>query len=284
LKQFKKKKRVRKPKPAAVEEKSEKSAASLMFSATLIDEEVDVDPKKFGILIGPGGATLNKLQDACMVRINVPERDSAKRTVTISGESKDAIAKAKNEIKSLLTKGFSLALDPSMTSSQISVPPSKIGFLIGDKGKNIKLIEEQFQVKVNTPARNSENPKMTIIGNKENVQNVKSAKEVIKCLIEQGFSTLTHPGWTSQEVPFPPEEFRTLIGPGGTTIKSIKANNECEINIPSPGNPNQNVIVVGLAINVARCAKTISGLLARREASAEAAEAAAAYDSEDDYQ
>ena len=71
---------------------------------------------------------------------------------------------------------------------------------------------------------------------------------------------------------FPRDEFRTLIGPGGHTIKSIQGDTKTKVNIPDASNENQSVVVVGEAGNVARAQSQNHNHLAKRDA----AEAAAA--------
>jgi rRNA processing protein Krr1/Pno1 len=256
-----------------------------MGAESLNNEDVPCEAKHFGMLIGPGGATLKKFQEACNVRINIPDRESDKKSINIAGEPAD-IAKCKSNILHLITKGYCAITDPNTQSTTVSVQPKQLGTLIGPGGKNIKALQEKLGVKINTPDRASESSKVTISGEKAAV---KACKEAIHSLLEYGFSVHTHPGWVATEVEFPAEEFGTLIGPGGNTIKSIQGDTKTKVNIPDAKNPNQNVVVVGEAAGVAAAVKQISQLLARRAAKAEAAEEAEAlrfndpdYDSDDD--
>ena len=63
--------------------------------------EVTVDGRKLGAIIGPGGETLNRIQDETCTRINIPQRDDRARgeakpaKIKIEGSTKEGVAAAK---------------------------------------------------------------------------------------------------------------------------------------------------------------------------------------------
>lgn len=190
------KRRVKKPVVASAVAATDGAAGDFTNS-----EDIPCEPKNFGLLIGPGGATLKKFQEACNVRITIPNRESDIKTINIAGEASD-IAKCKSNINHLITKGYCAVTDPNTTSTSLSVQPKQLGMLIGPGGKNIKALQEKLLVKINTPDREAASSKVTISGEKANV---KACKEAIHSLLEYGFSSYTHPGWVATEVEFPAE-------------------------------------------------------------------------------
>jgi predicted PilT family ATPase len=66
-------------------------------------------------------------------------------------------------------------------------------------------------------------------------EDVKAAKNAIKSLINDGFSTITHEGWAKLDIEFPETYKRYLIGLKGQTIKSIQGASKCKINTSTPG-------------------------------------------------
>jgi len=257
------KRRVRKtPAQKAAEqaalEQSERShfAPSNPNDATV---EVQVPYQKYGLIIGPKGATLIKLQEATGTRIDVPKSEggSGKDTVTITGP-KEGCVRCKNAIKSLVKEGFSSITDPGKTSASISVEPRFLGIVIGPNGSNIKKIQDSLEVRVNTPDRNSDSNKVTISGEKDAVF---KAKEAIKSLMDNGFCAITHPGVVKDYMNFPQSEYHLLIGPGGQTIKSIKGDTNVKIDIPDPNEEEDRVTLIGKPADIARAKVQINNLV-----------------------
>jgi len=224
-----------------------------------VSVEVQVPYKKYGLIIGPKGVTLMKLQEATGTRIDVPKSEggSGKDTVTITGP-KEGCDRCKRAIKSLVKEGFSAITDPGKTSTSITVEPRALGIVIGPGGINIKKIQDSLDVRVNTPERGSESSKVTISGQKDAVFR---AKEAIRSLCDDGFSAITHPGVVKDYVNFPLSEMHLLIGPGGQTIKSIKGDTKVEITTPSPDEEEDRVILIGIPTDIARAKVQINRLL-----------------------
>jgi rRNA processing protein Krr1/Pno1 len=228
-----------------------------------ISVEMEISPRHYGLLIGPKGETLKKIQEACEVRIDIPDRESDKTTVTVMG-TKDNVKKAQKNIDSLINKGFSAVTDPGINSSSISCPGKALGIVIGPGGSNIKKLQAATNCKINTPDRASGSDKVTISGEKKDV---KACKEAIKMLIEHGFSSITHPDWTMIVVPFPVDDLRLLIGPGGHTIKSIQGDSKAKINVPDRKIPGTtcDLTIVGTVAGCDKAKKQIAKILDKKD-------------------
>jgi rRNA processing protein Krr1/Pno1 len=249
-----KKKERKKKVPAAISYGEDEPAAkkdNRMMEAGHSSVEVEIDPRHYGLLIGEKGATLIKLQDDTGARVDVPKRDSGKKTITISGPPQ-SIVSCQALMKNLINGGSAV--------SEINCPPEKIGIVIGPGGKNVKAIQAQLSVRVNLPERGGNSNKIVITGEKAGV---KQAKDVIKSLIANGFSALTDPGVELKEIDIDPDNYKFIIGAAGQTIKSIQGDTKCKVNIPRGVG---RVSVVGPAAGVARAIVQIQKCIERAQA------------------
>ena len=83
-------------------------------SADFVKNDISIDSKKIGIIIGPKGVTLHGIQNICGVEINTPKGDRdtvAPMIVSISGPA-EGVRKATQAIHELCTKGYSKMLAP----------------------------------------------------------------------------------------------------------------------------------------------------------------------------
>jgi predicted PilT family ATPase len=145
--------------------------------------------------------------------------------------------------------------------------------IVGPGGKNIQAIQTKLGVKItipktdwkpNTPQFGNQPPscKVGIAG--DNKQNVKQAKSVIQSLIRYHHHAITHPNETHKEIYVPTEFFHVVIGRGGSEIKHIKGNYKVNVYMPSEDEEEQeNVIVVGMQLNVERAIGYIEKLMTR---------------------
>lgn len=190
---------------------------------------VIVDEKYHRVIIGQEGSTLHMLEDATNTKINVPNRDSGNKEVTVSGSDPNGIQQAKKAIEQLVAKGYSNITDPGKSDSMILVPPLMRKTLIGPGGKSIKAIQQETNVNIITPDRESKSDQVYIVGAKEDVR---LAKAIIAELLHCGFCEVTHPGIRKEEIRFPFEKIGYLVGPGGVTIKRIQKKTGARINKP----------------------------------------------------
>lgn len=113
------------PAPVGTTKLAEAIAAETAPSASRESVSLTVDSKKVGIVVGPKGEALKKLQELLSVEIQTPDRsssDSAVSVITVTGPS-EKLAQAKHEIQSLCDKGFSPLLEgPDFMEGHITVP------------------------------------------------------------------------------------------------------------------------------------------------------------------
>jgi len=226
-----------------------KKTESIPSSERLLTEELIIPVAKHSLIIGTQGKTLATLQTGSGAQIDMPKRDSASSKITITGTPAQVSA-AKNAIQSLADRGFSSITHPGRLSDEISVDPDSIGLILGAKGKFLHEVQEATGTKINLPEKGSTtNKKVTIVGEKDGV---KAAKAALRALLQDGFSSITHPGWIKTEVDFPSDKFGVLIGPKGNTIKSIQKETSTRINLPAKDSKSSTVSICGLPADVAK--------------------------------
>jgi rRNA processing protein Krr1/Pno1 len=254
-------------------------------------QTISIDATKVGIVIGPKGATMQAIQAAtgCKLDVNAPAKDEkpkpgtgtgtggqkpkASVVITLSDPSGD-IKKAKQAVQELCSRGYATLLQlESFGESSIQVHPKYLAEIVGPGGKNIQAIQTKLGVKItipktdwkpNTPQFGNQLPscKVGIAG--DNKQNVKQAKSVIQSLIRYHHHDITHPNETHKEIYVPTEFFHMVIGRGGSEIKHIKGNYKVNVYMPNEDEEEQeNVIVVGMQVNVERAIGYIEKLMAR---------------------
>eukprot|EP00041_Stephanoeca_diplocostata_P037474 m.1420097 g.1420097 ORF g.1420097 m.1420097 type:complete len:436 (-) comp25045_c1_seq2:33-1340(-) len=108
---------------------------------------VKIPTDKIGVIIGPGGATLHKLQDATGTRINIPQSDAAKnyereKTVTIEGLQEGTFACSK-AIKDLAAKGFSTITHGEFSEASVQVFADYMS--VNSGSKPLLCLQEAFE-------------------------------------------------------------------------------------------------------------------------------------------
>lgn len=191
------------------------------------DSEMTVSPRHFAAIIGTGGRTKERLEEAAQVTLTLPKRDSGDDTVIINGTF-DAIEVAKTAIAEIVEKGFCRLLDGDV--EKITMEVSNLGGLIGPGGKYIDAIRTKTNVKINMPNKDSNSKTITILGE---TASITRAVDAINALLEQGYCDLTHENYTSVAIPFPGAFIGLLIGPAGEKIKKIQKDTDTRIKIPS---------------------------------------------------
>jgi len=225
-----------------------------------VTDEVIVPPRMHGRLIGPGGATLTMIRDACKVTIDIPDKKSGRSNIVITGSLLD-VRRAKKVIDDLANKGYSSVTHPGQADGHISVPSDFTKVLIGSKGATIKALMTKTDCKINVPEKDgTDTARIEIIGSKDNI---KKAKDAIRSLQKYGWSEITHPDEVKEEIEFPFDKLSILIGRAGQTIKSIQGNTKTKIHVPK--NSEDPVVIVGKAELIPQAKKEILKLLEERE-------------------
>ena len=281
----KKKKKKAAPKPAP----EEVAPATAAVAAGTAAEEaapakaeasvsVQIDAKKAGIVIGPKGSTMQAIEAALDVKldINAPARDDPKpspfATVIITADEANTggIARAKSAIKELCTKGYTAITEaPGFCEQYVSVHPRCLAEIVGPGGKNIKALQSGLDIKITIPKTewNPRDPDPKIgncrVGLAGNRENCIAGKKAIQELTRYHHTELTHPGWTHEEKEVPQDFFHCIIGRGGSEIKHIRGNFQAEVYLPNAESHSSNVVVVGTPENVKRAVAHIDNLVER---------------------
>jgi rRNA processing protein Krr1/Pno1 len=264
------KKKKNKPAAAAAAAAAPKPMVS---EASSVKTKVEIESKKLGILIGPGGVTLHTLQDATNTRINTPNKgDDTGRTsiVTVEGPA-DGVATCARAIKDLCSKGYSNVTHPQFSEGSVQMWPLYYPILIGKEGSGVRALQDAFGVKVVMPEKrlqvDNKPQYVKLIGSKAGID---QAKVEIKAMMKCYYFPTVSPGLTHIELDLPDSKLRDLIGHRGSTIKSIQGDTRCKIHTPQPNAVVQKVVVVGTPADVARAKVQIDRALVRASENREA--------------
>lgn len=203
-------------------------------------------------------------------------------TCTIKGKA-SAIREAKTAIQCLIEKGYTLLSFENPKEVGVDVHGSKIPALIGKGGCVVKKIKEAHGVEINLPKDTDKNRRYRIYVAGEEGE-TDQAVTVIQEILEVGFSPLTHPGYSKEEVKLDHIEKGFVIGRGGTEIKKISETYSVKVNISDDkatilgleGEVNGAVRYIKHLLESDEIAKKIEGLRKREQKAAEEAAAKAA--------
>ena len=137
--------------------------------------------------------------------------------------------------------------------------------IIGRNGSCIKIIQDQFKVKLNIPDTSNRDPSITkirigVAGYKDQVA---QAKEVIKEITQYFYSRITHPNLTHEELDIAPESYSLVIGPKGSEIRHIQSNFKVSVHIPNSESFLQKVIIIGQAAAVQKAKAYVEKVITR---------------------
>lgn len=130
-----------------------------------IDVDSDYHPK----IIGQGGAVINKIRNKHNVQISLPDRkknaDQDPNTIIIRGYEEAAKAAA-DEIMAIVNEMNNLF------KKSISIDARVHNRLIGQRGRHVRQIMDEYKVEIKFPRSETEDPNtVTVIGAEENVEN-----------------------------------------------------------------------------------------------------------------
>lgn len=130
--------------------------------------KLEIDPIWHSKIIGRRGAVINKIRANHGVQISFPRReDEADNIITIQGYEEAANA-AKDEIMAIYNELNELVRE------QVDVDYRVHARLIGQRGRNIHKIMEEYKVEIKFPKQGDENPNaITIIGSPDAVSEAK---------------------------------------------------------------------------------------------------------------
>mmetsp|Transcript_3705 Transcript_3705/g.9277 ORF Transcript_3705/g.9277 Transcript_3705/m.9277 type:complete len:447 (+) Transcript_3705:86-1426(+) len=239
-----------------------------------IKKRVEIAAKRLGIIIGPGGETLHKLQDATGTKIDTPRKgdDGGSTAVVIIDGPADGVSVCARAVRDLAAKGYSTITHPGFSEGSVQMLPMYFHILIGKAGVGIRGLQDRFNIKVAMPETkvsmdDTKAQYVKLVGAKADIER---AKADIKAMMRCYYSPTLSPHLTHIELDLGPNQLRDLIGHRGSTIKSIQGDTKTTIHTPRAHSLNPKVVVVGSAADVARARTQIDRALERAVANREA--------------
>lgn len=138
--------------------------------------KIDLPHKIHNQLIGPRGSTIRSIMQEFDVQIRFPDADKKEDEVVIRG-SKEAVDKAKSNLLKLAEEKELLSY-----TEELIVKPELHRYIIGQSGKNISRIRQQYNVQVAIPYDGAEpDEPIVILGRQENVKKARAdIEELVK--------------------------------------------------------------------------------------------------------
>jgi len=191
-----------------------------------LESEMSIDRDQIGRLIGARGMNIRSISKISRCNINCDSTetgdDAGKSRVSITGESEDDIAKAKQVIEEVLTNPNSF-LDHELESE---IPKSYIGRVIGKGGSNVINLSIRYdcRIEVSKEVQDEDgNVKVKFIGEEGNCKAARSA-----VFADLG---MTSGGSQGHEVSLliPSHLFGFFIGRAGIRINTLRPLTRCEL-------------------------------------------------------
>jgi len=228
-------------------------------SETEVTKTMEIPLNQIALCIGKGGATRMLITEATGANIDFPKKGGVHTMTIISGPDIACVDAAMKALKQLVTKGYSEITHSGQIDDGINVPQKSMRAIVGTGGATINKLRQMTGTEINLPDRDSEDTFVSVMGQPADVQD---AIKAIKELVEQGFSGLTHPNWTSKKVQVPRDQVGNIIGTGGSTIKRLEQETSSRINVPSTRDGDFiTVTVSGDVADVPLCVIQIEALM-----------------------
>ncbi|VEN61845.1 unnamed protein product, partial [Callosobruchus maculatus] len=144
-------------------------------------------------------------------------------------------------------------LDLEPVTIAVDVPFDLHRSIIGQRGRDVKLLMNRFDVHIVLSAVDAREDVIKITGAKANVERAREAllERVAELEAER---SKTH----TLEIEVNPEYHPKIIGKQGAVIKKIRKDREVQINFPKKGDPNEHIITItGYEENVYRAKEDI---------------------------
>ena len=159
-------------------------------------------PNFLGQLIGPGGATIRRLQDSTGARIDVDSR-ATPPVITITGNTAAVRNAAKRRVLSIIEP-------PQATVHCTS--NKRLGRLIGPKGTTIKLLQERTHTKINVNDNTGKSGGVRVDISGAQMEAVEQARQLVAGIL----TPLT------LDISAPKDIASALIGDGGENIEALR--------------------------------------------------------------
>jgi chemotaxis protein histidine kinase CheA len=160
---------------------------------------------------------------------------------------------------SIEAKAEKKAPEATTFSDTIELESKQMALLIGPKGETLTSLRDACGgVKIDTPARDSGDKKVTISGAEDLV---KYCKIQIRDLTTKGYCAALSPGITSSNMKVSGPALGSLIGPGGSNIKKIQTEFDVKIKTPDRGSTSEQITISGSKDNVKKAKSCIQQLI-----------------------
>lgn len=228
-------------------------------------KQISVSMGVVGSIIGRGGSIINNLMAQSGARIQMQQKDelspsATQRGITLSG-SVSQVAEAERLIlqivaQNLLPSGSSggggsggggggYGYDSgasSSTSQTITVPISSIGSIIGRGGSVIRGLIEQSGANIKIQQKEDMRPgaverEISLMGSPSNIETARRLiMDIVADTQQGGASGPSVGGQTKKTIYVRDSDVGSLIGRGGSVIKSLIADSGCHIQIAQKDN------------------------------------------------
>eukprot|EP00127_Corallochytrium_limacisporum_P006245 Clim_evm4s223 gene=Clim_evmTU4s223 len=122
---------------------------------------LEVDPKLFPSIIGAKGKTINQIRTSTKCRIQLPQKGSSNRSITIEGTEENC-REAKARIMEIIE-------EKRGNETTIDIDPRVHGKIIGARGEQINGIRAEYGVQVQFP-KDKNDPTITLAGDPKAVE------------------------------------------------------------------------------------------------------------------
>ena len=222
-------------------------------------EDMMLPTSKVGLVIGKGGETIRSLQDRAGVRMtiyqNPPEATETEKKLSITGPP-ERVASCKQMVLEMLAEkdmersrrmggGGGVNEYGSQMSGErgrgygpgpvveVAVPPNFIGLVIGKGGESIKRIQQESgtRIQFDTNKVDANGNKVCAISGPPDC--VARAQELIQEIIDNSAAHRSgrFMGGDELRLPVPSNRCGAVIGRGGETIRVIKQQSGCDIEL-----------------------------------------------------
>lgn len=169
----------------AIKDLISKGYCALQFD-DFSEQSVQAFSSQFAELIGPKGAIVRSIKEACGVEIQFPPsepkgtgkgKEQRKLKISIAG-AKDKVEEAKAAMNQILSVHHSEITHPGFVHKEVLVKPWCYAFIIGPKGSELKHIQQNYKVSVYIPRNDKEDEPVLVVGLPDNVE--RAAKYIEK--------------------------------------------------------------------------------------------------------
>jgi rRNA processing protein Krr1/Pno1 len=139
---------------------------------------------------------------------------------------------------------------------QLAISAKFHRIIIGKAGSTLHLIQEATGTNIDIPKQDEGSEIVTITGETEGIAR---AKRTIESLIKTGYSPITHPGMSKNDIAVEERFHSRLVGSKGTTMRALQDATGTSIKLPSKGT---KVSIVGESKGIALAKQYIQQLVA----------------------